>query len=196
MITSPEQAQQAAELVQSGTLSPEEEQQVFSQLQLFQQNAADAASVPPPPQEGSVEDATRKVEDINARTNFQLQAGDRLREVITGDERNPLGFPELRPDQREGLSVQQRGTISLLAFATNDEERADILLEAFPDARLGLDERGQLLANLSPDASGNPTETGFANAPGLSPGDLSEACLLYTSPSPRDQRGSRMPSSA
>ena len=27
-------------------------------------------------------------------------------------------------------------------------------------------------------------------------GDLSEACLLYTSPSPRDQRGARMPSSA
>ena len=25
---------------------------------------------------------------------------------------------------------------------------------------------------------------------------LTEACLLYTSPSPRDQRGSRMPSSA
>ena len=27
-------------------------------------------------------------------------------------------------------------------------------------------------------------------------GDLDDACLLYTSPSPRDQRGSRMPSSA
>ena len=27
-------------------------------------------------------------------------------------------------------------------------------------------------------------------------GDVEEACLLYTSPSPRDQRGSRMPSSA
>ena len=26
--------------------------------------------------------------------------------------------------------------------------------------------------------------------------ELSQACLLYTSPSPRDQRGSRMPSSA
>ena len=26
--------------------------------------------------------------------------------------------------------------------------------------------------------------------------ELSEVCLLYTSPSPRDQRGSRMPSSA
>ena len=27
-------------------------------------------------------------------------------------------------------------------------------------------------------------------------GDLFDGCLLYTSPSPRDQRGSRMPSSA
>ena len=27
-------------------------------------------------------------------------------------------------------------------------------------------------------------------------GELYESCLLYTSPSPRDQRGSRMPSSA
>ena len=26
--------------------------------------------------------------------------------------------------------------------------------------------------------------------------DLNDTCLLYTSPSPRDQRGSRMPSSA
>ena len=26
--------------------------------------------------------------------------------------------------------------------------------------------------------------------------DLNKVCLLYTSPSPRDQRGSRMPSSA
>ena len=26
--------------------------------------------------------------------------------------------------------------------------------------------------------------------------DIDKACLLYTSPSPRDQRGSRMPSSA
>ena len=28
------------------------------------------------------------------------------------------------------------------------------------------------------------------------PSEWSERCLLYTSPSPRDQRGSRMPSSA
>ena len=31
---------------------------------------------------------------------------------------------------------------------------------------------------------------------GINPDDLREDCLLYTSPSPRDQRGSRMPSSA
>ena len=30
----------------------------------------------------------------------------------------------------------------------------------------------------------------------ITPRVLSEVCLLYTSPSPRDQRGSRMPSSA
>ena len=37
------------------------------------------------------------------------------------------------------------------------------------------------------------------NVPGVGPKlvqQLSLACLLYTSPSPRDQRGSRMPSSA
>ena len=34
-----------------------------------------------------------------------------------------------------------------------------------------------------------------SNASGAT-GDFSIACLLYTSPSPRDQRGSRMPSSA
>ena len=30
----------------------------------------------------------------------------------------------------------------------------------------------------------------------LGSGNYIDACLLYTSPSPRDQRGSRMPSSA
>ena len=33
----------------------------------------------------------------------------------------------------------------------------------------------------------------LAEHPGTAPGEI---CLLYTSPSPRDQRGSRMPSSA
>ena len=37
-------------------------------------------------------------------------------------------------------------------------------------------------------------ESWMANCPGLKV--ISTTCLLYTSPSPRDQRGSRMPSSA
>ena len=35
-----------------------------------------------------------------------------------------------------------------------------------------------------------------AENPNLTEGEGVTACLLYTSPSPRDQRGSRMPSSA
>ena len=42
------------------------------------------------------------------------------------------------------------------------------------------------------DQDGNDDEDGTAGLAALQVG----ACLLYTSPSPRDQRGSRMPSSA
>ena len=44
------------------------------------------------------------------------------------------------------------------------------------------------------ESSGEETSGVRANV--LTPGELLRACLLYTSPSPRDQRGSRMPSSA
>ena len=43
-------------------------------------------------------------------------------------------------------------------------------------------EKGESLAIVGPSGAGKSTLLGF--------------CLLYTSPSPRDQRGSRMPSSA
>ena len=36
----------------------------------------------------------------------------------------------------------------------------------------------------------------LARRKGLQDADAQDLCLLYTSPSPRDQRGSRMPSSA
>ena len=42
--------------------------------------------------------------------------------------------------------------------------------------------QGEVHAIMGPNGSGKST--------------LSNICLLYTSPSPRDQRGSRMPSSA
>ena len=41
------------------------------------------------------------------------------------------------------------------------------------------------------------SSTYVQESPGVHKGyDYSRSCLLYTSPSPRDQRGSRMPSSA
>ena len=40
------------------------------------------------------------------------------------------------------------------------------------------------------------SETGFEVPAGGGGGGSTQCCLLYTSPSPRDQRGSRMPSSA
>ena len=56
------------------------------------------------------------------------------------------------------------------------------------------------------DSRGNPTlevdvmlesgALGRAAVPSGASTGSREACLLYTSPSPRDQRGSRMPSSA
>ena len=53
-----------------------------------------------------------------------------------------------------------------------------------------------IIPNFSDEDLGNPmagyTPAGAVGAPVANRG----TCLLYTSPSPRDQRGSRMPSSA
>ena len=50
------------------------------------------------------------------------------------------------------------------------------------------------------ESIGIPEDDRFATITELEPGNFNSsgnyACLLYTSPSPRDQRGSRMPSSA
>ena len=59
-------------------------------------------------------------------------------------------------------------------------------------------EIGKLLTDMILDATGGSVEGyGKASVVGMG-GELehAQACLLYTSPSPRDQRGSRMPSSA
>ena len=45
-------------------------------------------------------------------------------------------------------------------------------------------------------ANGGPTPASFTDAVFECTKTLEQYCLLYTSPSPRDQRGSRMPSSA
>ena len=58
---------------------------------------------------------------------------------------------------------------------------------------------GSSVALTKPDAAGNVPacfEFDRVFGPDSTQGEVFEDCLLYTSPSPRDQRGSRMPSSA
>ena len=74
------------------------------------------------------------------------------------------------------------------------------------DSEGELVERGRLVGNLGvanadigvyPDrAEVNPVPELSGGTTAISVPEGSEVCLLYTSPSPRDQRGSRMPSSA
>ena len=60
--------------------------------------------------------------------------------------------------------------------------------------RLGFDLEAAALAEFPVEA----LIQSFSEKPALHrfPKSMAESCLLYTSPSPRDQRGSRMPSSA
>ena len=51
-------------------------------------------------------------------------------------------------------------------------------------------------AGVDIDASERATEALIAQIKGVNRKGDGEACLLYTSPSPRDKRQSRMPSSA
>ena len=53
-----------------------------------------------------------------------------------------------------------------------------------------------LQGSLNNGFNGQNNPTGFLNRFNSFSSGLSGGCLLYTSPSPRDQRGSRMPSSA
>ena len=55
---------------------------------------------------------------------------------------------------------------------------------------------GSIVGLIGPNGAGKTTT--LKSILGLTDfeGDMQVTCLLYTSPSPRDQRGSRMPSSA
>ena len=101
---------------------------------------------------------------------------DRL-ELGNLDAKRDWGFAE---DYVEGmwrmLQIDRPGTYVL---ATNRTETVrDFAALAFKGAGIEIEWRGQGIDEIAIDVS-----TGMT-------------CLLYTSPSPRDQRGSRMPSSA
>ena len=86
---------------------------------------------------------------------------------------------------------------------TMAEEIGQILKEAFSPNRLNIiNDSASHAGHTGDDGSGESHFTIEIEAPAFS--DMTRlarqraviACLLYTSPSPRDQRGSRMPSSA
>ena len=55
--------------------------------------------------------------------------------------------------------------------------------------------KGEVVAIVGPSGAGKTTLLQILGTLDI-PSNKAESCLLYTSPSPRDQRGSRMPSSA
>ena len=61
------------------------------------------------------------------------------------------------------------------------------------DITLVVDRSGSM-SRIREDAEGGVNT--FVSQQAREPGEALFTCLLYTSPSPRDQRGSRMPSSA
>ena len=66
---------------------------------------------------------------------------------------------------------------------------------AFENVRIARARAGASLAPLLPAINVGAAKSQISTTIQTPNGDI-ESCLLYTSPSPRDQRGSRMPSSA
>ena len=101
-------------------------------------------------------------------------------------------MPVTTLDPRTALIVidLQKGILALpVAHATGEiVQRASALAFAFRQRALPV-----VLVNVAGGAKGRTQQQ---RPGGELPADWTELCLLYTSPSPRDKRQSRMPSSA
>ena len=69
-------------------------------------------------------------------------------------------------------------------------------LEVFAETLLELAKKDKDIIVVTSDSRGSGKLTSFGKELPDQIIEVGIACLLYTSPSPRDQRGSRMPSSA
>ena len=120
---------------------------------------------------------------------------DKLRVVPTGLDWDAFGADGER-------SVDPGGRTRFLFLGTLVPHKgAHLLLDAFAGLSPKLKERATLRIHGPSDSRPQYVEAlrGTAEAAGVELGprlDRDGVCLLYTSPSPRDQRGSRMPSSA
>ena len=84
-------------------------------------------------------------------------------------------------NEQRGSAVEARGHDF---FLSEHQQRQEDGVHRLQVDRHGDRERAQNLHDFHGDGEGEGS------------GEQSQHCLLYTSPSPRDQRGSRMPSSA
>ena len=98
----------------------------------------------------------------------------------------PVYFPYQTRDLGSGLSIPREGCFNLTGGEALSYVRARSLEEF-------IDDEWVRLAAAAPDLARIDRQQQFL---ALTLEEVLSVCLLYTSPSPRDQRGSRMPSSA
>ena len=114
---------------------------------------------------------------------FRLERGVpwlRPEERRAPDPRVAFGLPDLT--RLHVLGAARRGAAALSPAARDHDDWLDLI--------------SALLASTAALIQAEPPAGGAVPLPPSIESDLPRSCLLYTSPSPRDQRGSRMPSSA
>ena len=97
----------------------------------------------------------------------------------------PTAHRSARYDRRTGDRRDvESPLVSVIIPTYNEADNVPILVRRIEKALADLDYEIIVVDDDSPDLTWHIAD------------ELARACLLYTSPSPRDQRGSRMPSSA
>ena len=95
-----------------------------------------------------------------------------------------------------GDGISRAGVLHTESFTAAVKKLAEKQISVSSFA-IGPERNMALLAALANNSGGNIViDTDAADSVGNGAQALAKTCLLYTSPSPRDQRGSRMPSSA
>ena len=107
---------------------------------------------------------------------------------VAGCDSQPVTPPT--PPTPPAPSPGAQADWTVMVFLNGDNSLEPMALDDFKEmARVGSTDRVQVVAQV--DLNG-----GYAANPPFTQTLRFHVCLLYTSPSPRDQRGSRMPSSA
>ena len=100
------------------------------------------------------------------------------------------GRPGMISGATGAMAVVIGGAASLVAFHGPEYLFPTVILCGILQVLIGIARLGKLIRMVP-----HSVMLGFVNGLAIVIG-LAQLCLLYTSPSPRDQRGSRMPSSA